>query len=175
MIIKINNNNITIGTIVEWMIRPPITVRLTQFKHGVPHETGQISRSLSVFEVFFFLHQPLFLICAHVTKCFFFFFVVGFRCVTWIGFFRSSHLHNCFLQMAGQESATNIVFFFLRHLLCLFVCKKAAQSFLFFRKLGSLVHAIEHSFWWHPGGGTTDAVVTTSYPACVHWTMPCPL
>ena len=43
--------------------------------------------------------------------------------------------------MAGQESATTTVFFFLRHLVCVFFRKKAAQSFLFFRKSGSLVHS----------------------------------
>ena len=73
------------------------------FKHFVSfkHEFGQTLRSLWVFEIFFFLHQPYSLISLHVHVCFFPMYLTGIVAV------RSLQLHNSFLQIVGHESATN--------------------------------------------------------------------
>ena len=54
-----------------------------KFKHfdSFKHATGQTLRSLWVFEIFFFLHQPFFLILLHVHVCFFPMYLIGIAAV----------------------------------------------------------------------------------------------
>ena len=111
-----------------------------KFKHfdSFKHEIGQTLRSLWVFEIFFFLHQPYSLISLHVHVCFFPLYLTGIVSV------RSLQLHNSFLQIVGHESATDHSSpprIFSLHFTACFVRKYAEQPSPSCRNVGSSVHA----------------------------------